>query len=418
MVFKISGWAPYWQLNLSLSTIEKNKDVFGDILLFGWECHANSTVTSQFYDPIPTPRLKTLGLPYWATFTSAMNGKQAADLFDSQSKSQILASNMINIAKNIGASGLDLDFESINFGHSGDSLARIQAGYPRFLALLKSYAGTLKVSATIPARVADNDPDWRTYDFARIGAAVDIVRIMTYDYHDSGSSPGPVSPLDWYTKVITYAKTRMPAYKIQSGIPAYGYDWGTNGGITVNAKDVEALASKNGTTIRYDSTVAEGTFSYSGHVVWVATAQGMAARISKAKSLGINGAAIWSIGDEPLTAWPIMRTAAGIPTPSPIPVPIKPKISTAHVVQAAKTDPKLPQGKSTYPSEVKIVEQALAKEGLLAQQWVDGAYGTKTIDAYKLWQKKLGYTGNDADGIPGQASLTKLGQKYGFTVVT
>ena len=53
----------------------------------------------------------------------------------------------------------------------------------------------------------------------------------------------------------------------------------------------------------------------------------------------------------------------------------------------------------------------------LAKAYLDGHYGTTTIAAYAKWQRHLGYTGKDADGIPGRASLTRLGDRYGFTVV-
>ena len=46
-----------------------------------------------------------------------------------------------------------------------------------------------------------------------------------------------------------------------------------------------------------------------------------------------------------------------------------------------------------------------------------GKWDAKTTDAYKKWQESLGYKGKDADGKPGKISLTKLGAKYGFTVI-
>ncbi|CAO0836098.1 hypothetical protein SMICM17S_06540 [Streptomyces microflavus] len=42
--------------------------------------------------------------------------------------------------------------------------------------------------------------------------------------------------------------------------------------------------------------------------------------------------------------------------------------------------------------------------------------GFSTKAAYAAWQRKLGYTGSAADGIPGRASLEKLGVKRGFKV--
>ena len=103
---------------------------------------------------------------------------------------------------------------------------------------------------------------------------------------------------------------------------------------------------------------------------------------------------------------------------SPAPKPTaKPKVSLAHVVYAAKHDPAAAQGHTSYKSEVLLVEKALHAEGLLDSQWVDGSFGSKSLTAYTAWQKKLGYTGSDADGIPGKTSLTRLGDKHGFSVV-
>jgi len=95
----------------------------------------------------------------------------------------------------------------------------------------------------------------------------------------------------------------------------------------------------------------------------------------------------------------------------------KPTVSLAHVVAAARKDPAAAQGHTTYKAEVLLVEKALATEKLLAALYVDGSFGTKTLSAYASWQRKLGYTGSSADGIPGKTSLTRLGDKHGFTVV-
>ena len=102
------------------------------------------------------------------------------------------------------------------------------------------------------------------------------------------------------------------------------------------------------------------------------------------------------------------------PTP-PKPV-TKPSVSLAHVVYAARHDPAAAQGHTSYKNEVLLVERALQAEGLLDGQWVDGSFGTKTLGAYAALQRRYGYTGSDADGIPGKTSLTRLGDKHGFQV--
>ncbi|MFI9244136.1 endolysin [Streptomyces sp. NPDC053086] len=119
-------------------------------------------------------------------------------------------------------------------------------------------------------------------------------------------------------------------------------------------------------------------------------------------------------GNSHVDPGPMPNLFASTPTPSK--PATKPKASLAHVVYAARHDPAAAQGHTTYKNEVLLVEKALHAEGLLASQYVDGSYGTKTITAYAAWQKKLGYTGTDADGIPGTTSLTRLGDKHGWTV--
>lgn len=111
--------------------------------------------------------------------------------------------------------------------------------------------------------------------------------------------------------------------------------------------------------------------------------------------------------------------AAGALTGGAATASAAPTVDLSDVVKAAKLDPARPDGGTTAGSkaDVETVEAALFWEGLLGYGYVDGSYGTKTISAYGSWQRKLGYTGADADGIPGLTSLRKLGNKWGFNVV-
>ncbi len=123
----------------------------------------------------------------------------------------------------------------------------------------------------------------------------------------------------------------------------------------------------------------------------------------------------------PLYAW-VQKGAprpAGTATGPGTPTPAKPKVSLAHVVYAARYDPAAAQGHTSYKGEALIVEKALKAEGLLASQYVDGSFGTKSVEAYARWQRSPaggGYTGSAADGIPGKASLKLLAARHGFTV--
>lgn len=97
-------------------------------------------------------------------------------------------------------------------------------------------------------------------------------------------------------------------------------------------------------------------------------------------------------------------------------------VDLSQLIAAAKNDPDRRQGGTTPGSadDVKIVEAALRREGLLAATYAsDGSFGSATVSAYARWQRsKAGgdYEGDDADGIPGRDSLTRLGKRNSFKV--
>jgi hypothetical protein len=106
-------------------------------------------------------------------------------------------------------------------------------------------------------------------------------------------------------------------------------------------------------------------------------------------------------------------TGGGRGKPPPVPT-----VSVAAVVAAARKDAPGADGATSHPTEVRIVEAALVAEGLLSVAFAkDSSFGTVTIKAYAQWQRRLGFSGADADGIPGPDSLKKLGLKHGFRVV-
>jgi hypothetical protein len=110
----------------------------------------------------------------------------------------------------------------------------------------------------------------------------------------------------------------------------------------------------------------------------------------------------------------------GASTPTSAPTTSNKTVVTATALaKAANVDPESETGKppAGTKDQVDVVEEALVKEGFLAKEYADGLFGSKTVAAYKKWQQKLGYSGSDADGIPGFSSLKKLGDKYNFVVI-
>lgn len=115
------------------------------------------------------------------------------------------------------------------------------------------------------------------------------------------------------------------------------------------------------------------------------------------------------------------RVAARLEKKAPgvLPPPSTPTVSLSRLRAAARTDP----GRTGTPvsyAGVVTVEAALVDTGCLDRRYSDGHWGTKTGPGYAKWQRSDeggGYRGDDADGLPGRDSLTRLGLRAGFKVV-
>jgi hypothetical protein len=106
--------------------------------------------------------------------------------------------------------------------------------------------------------------------------------------------------------------------------------------------------------------------------------------------------------------------------PKPLPKPQQPTVDLSKLRTAAEKNPSAKGTPVTY-SGVKTVEAALVNEGMLARKYSDGHFGEATVQAYAKWQRSKdggSYRGEAADGIPGRDSLSRLGNKHGFKVVT
>lgn len=97
--------------------------------------------------------------------------------------------------------------------------------------------------------------------------------------------------------------------------------------------------------------------------------------------------------------------------PKPKPKPKPPAPAKKPVVSLNSVRP----GRKN--KQVLLVQEALKKEfRSFDYSSGPGIFGPRTKATYAKWQKKLGYTGKDANGVPGLKSLRELGKKHGFTV--
>ncbi|GIX41348.1 MAG: glycosyl hydrolase [Leptospiraceae bacterium] len=125
--------------------------------------------------------------------------------------------NIIKLIKN-DFSGAHIDFEYLTSKEAFD--------FRNFLKELQQEIRKINKKLTI----AIFPPIWQMKykEFHRLDFIypyVDEVVLMTYDYHNPKTKPGPVSEYNWAKENIKEVLKYFKPYQIYLGIPLYGYEW-------------------------------------------------------------------------------------------------------------------------------------------------------------------------------------------------
>jgi hypothetical protein len=90
----------------------------------------------------------------------------------------------------------------------------------------------------------------------------------------------------------------------------------------------------------------------------------------------------------------------------------RPAVNMSRLLIAAQLDAYRPGNRHTAGAvkSVKRVQRALRRKGIRVA--VDGNFGSQTMHGYARWQRRLGYSGLDASGMPGETSLRRLGRGH------
>ena len=211
--------------------------------------------------------------------------------------------DILALVRDNGFDGIDIDYESLSPEDRDDFSLFIE----ELSAAMKAEGKLLSIAVHAKTDDAGAWSGAAAQDWARLGAAVDAFKIMTYDYHNGASEAGPIAPLDWVDDVLSYAATVVPAEKTWMGVPFYGYNWTGSTAQSLNWRQAVKLAEQNGVVPERDAASGEDRFSYGDgrHTVYFNDAQTLAARLAmlKEKHPGVAGIAIWPLGGEDPENW-------------------------------------------------------------------------------------------------------------------
>ncbi len=213
----------------------------------------------------------------------------------------VYINNVIQMLRDRNYYGLNIDFEYI--------YPEDRESYNNFLSEIATRLHTLgyPVMTAVAPKNRENQTGllYEAHDYPAHGRLMDHVILMTYEW---GYTRGPamaISPVNEVRRVLNYATSAIPAYKILMGMPNYAYDWtlpfvrGSSARQMPVPEAVE-LAANVGAHIKYNTTSQAPYFNYYDqagrrHEVWFEDARSVEAKLRLVNQYGLGGVSYWTV---------------------------------------------------------------------------------------------------------------------------
>ena len=226
---------------------------------------------------------------------------RAKRLFGDPALQDTVLQNLLAVMEQKGYVGVDMDFEYI----APEDAQGYQAFLTRAVELMTPRGYT--VSADLAPKNRADQPGllYEAHDYPAIGAIVQRVLLMTYEWGYTYGPPMAVAPIDQVRGVVRYAASQIPAEKILLGVPNYGYDWtlpyeqGISRAENIGNQGAVLRAARYGAEIRFDETAQSPFYEYytggRRHVVWFEDVRSVEAKVKLADEYDLLGVGYWNI---------------------------------------------------------------------------------------------------------------------------
>lgn len=226
---------------------------------------------------------------------------------------QSLQTNIINIMKEKGYKGLNIDFENV--------LPIDRDAYTRFLqnTVDRMHKEGFFVSTALAPKTNANQVGllYEAHDYAAHGKIADFVVLMTYEWGWRGGPPTAISPINEMERVLDYAVSVIPRDKILMGFQIYARDWTlphAKGQVAETFSVQEAIqrAYKYNATIEYDVISQSPFYHYTdekgiNHEVWFEDARSAQAKFDLVKDYDLRGLSYWVLGYPYPQNWELLK---------------------------------------------------------------------------------------------------------------
>ena len=230
------------------------------------------------------------------------SSESAHEMFINPEVQATLIDNLFTTIQEKGYKGIDIDFEFILPADKDAFLNFIKAVQARM-----SEAGLITFVALAPKTSGEQKGLlYEAHDYPAIGAVVDKVLLMTYEWGYTYGEPMATSPINNMRSVLRYGVTVIDPDKILMGTPNYAYDWplpfvqGETAAESIGNQQAVERAVQFGVNIQFDETAQSPFFNYTNdqgieHVVWFDDVRSMNAKLRLIPEFNLSGSGVWQI---------------------------------------------------------------------------------------------------------------------------
>lgn len=235
---KVFGWHPHW---MDDNYLNYDYRLLSHISLFSYGVNTGQGSTYDNQEEVDHwkehgPKIVELAqaekCKVLLTITCFGERKNRKFLNDVNRQTELIA-DVIRLVKEIGANGVDVDFEDIPVGFDKQFSSFIKSLKRQLDAEGQDYLLTV-----VLPKINKSTKGVSIYQVDSLQKYVDLFTLTAYDFTTRGYAPGPISPL--YNKdqlrgnntciedvVYNYLKSGLQRKKLLIGLPYYGGQWTT-----------------------------------------------------------------------------------------------------------------------------------------------------------------------------------------------
>ncbi len=226
----------------------------------------------------------------WSNTINDFSEPLAHETLGDTAKTDEAASALATDVATGGWDGVSVDLESL--------APRDTTGLTRFVSDLRADlpSGDSLTICLMSATTLSGYAAWG-YNLPALAASVDQIVLMTYDDHGPWEkTPGPIGPLGWQRAAVAALEKKVPAAQIFLGVANYGYAWRPHSRPALTVAAARALAKRLHVAPHWIAKDGEWTAKRDGSTIWWSDKRSMSVRLALARTLGVHGVAVWSLG--------------------------------------------------------------------------------------------------------------------------